>query len=239
MIGGRGAEMVQGSDRRWLRWLHRVGYLTTALILVQLIFVAVVAGRGWLRDREMRASLVEESRTHETPLLPTGDRYVRGGAIERLGKMTPLADLHGDGFRFVAMPSFGTTEYGVVLSLPLPDADHATGVLTTFAKSGKGLVQHRTFNIPADEYRKLTSQIDNLTDGWPGNGDDLCLDGTPAAFERVRGTRITSGVGNCSKHYEQLKALVLAPVRRFAPGNDLPTENDWHRFDPEDQPQQQ
>lgn len=47
-------------------------------------------------------TLVEESRTHETPLVPTTDRFVRGSAIELLGRLTPLNALEGDGLRFVA-----------------------------------------------------------------------------------------------------------------------------------------
>ncbi len=214
-----------------LGWLHRVGYVATALILAEIVFIAVMAGRGWLRDREMWARVIEESRTHETALLPTDDRYVRGGAIELLRKLTPLSALNGNGLRFVALPSFGTTEYGVVLSLP-SGAAQAAGVLTVTKRDGRETIQRREFVVPADAYHSLMVKIDKLTDGWPGDANDFCLDGTPAAFERVRGTRITSGVGNCSDHYKALKTLTLTAVRRFAPGDDLPTEGDWHRFEP-------
>lgn len=228
--------MGNPANPRWLRWVHRIGYFTTVLIAIQLCIVAVVLGREWLRHYEWRKQEIEESRTHETPLLPTSDQWVRGTAINRLGKMTPLADLHGDGLRFVAMPSFGSMEYGVVLSMPRSDSESATGAITTFDKAEHGAVRHRTFDMPAAEYRKLTSQIDDLTDSWPGNVDVRCLDGTPAGFERVRAIRITSGIGNCGEHYERLKTLMLAVVRKYAPGKDLPTEDSWHRFEPEGQP---
>ena len=212
-------------NRQWLRWLHWIGYLTIALIVIKVASIALVAGRGWLHEREKPSKAMEQSRTSETRLLPTDD-IRRDNAIELLGAMTPLTDLRGDGFRFVAMPSFSRKSYGVVIYLRRPDARQANGILTIFGASGSEKIQHRNFSIPVANYRTLTAKIDKLTDGWQGE-ENICLDGTPAAFERVRATRITSGVGSCSNNYNQLKSFIHESVRRFASEKDLPADNNW------------
>lgn len=223
---------VTENQPRWQRWLHRIGYFTTFLVFVELALLGYLATQDWLDRRQFSADLTEKSRTHETSLLPNGDPYVRGNAIRLLTKLPPLNSLHGNGLRFVAMPSFGTTDYGISIFLEQPDASHATGVLITVNKrESKSSTSQRQFDIPVSAYRSFVTRLDKLTDDWPGD-ENSCLDGSPAAFERVRGNRITSGIGNCSKHYDQLRFSVLDVVRRYAPGDDLPTEDDWHRFEP-------
>lgn len=219
---------------RWLIWLHRLGYLTNAIVIIELGIVGYVVGREWLRHREWSAKLVERSRTHEAPLREDGERYVRGSAVELLAMLPPLRALHGNGLRFVAMPSFGTSDYALAASLP-SGASHATGVLIVIDKMNESrTASTRQFRIPSAAYQRMMANLDRLTDGWPGD-DNSCLDGAPAAFERVRGARITSGIGNCGPHYDRVKLVVLNATRRFAPGPDLPTENDWHPFEPEQQ----
>ncbi len=221
-----------GKTSRRLIWLHRLGYLTTAIVIIELGIVGYVVGREWLRHREWSAKLVERSRTHEAPLREDGEQYVRGSAVELLAMLPPLRALHGNGLRFVAMPSFGTTDYALAASLP-SGASHATGVLILIDKTNEGrTASNRQFRIPSAAYQRMMADLDRLTDGWPGD-DDSCVDGAPAGFERVRGARITSGIGNCDPHYARVKLLVLNAVRRFAPGPDLPTEDDWHRFEAE------
>jgi hypothetical protein len=219
---------------RWLIWLHRLGYLTTAIIVIELGIVGSVLGREWLRNRELHAKLVDNSRTQETPVREGDDPYVRGSAVKLFSKLPPLRSLHGDGLRFVAMPSFGTSDYALTVSLP-SGAPYASGTLIVVNKTDESrTASTREFRVPSPAYQQLVAELDRLTDGWPGD-DDQCLDGAPAAFERVRGARITSGIGNCSPHYDRVKLVVLNATRRFAPGFDLPTEDDWHRFEPEQQ----
>jgi hypothetical protein len=217
--------------RRWLTWLHRIGYVTTALIVVQLLAIGYFGTRGWIEDREMRAAKIADTRTHEGPLQPTDDRWVRGSAIHLLGKLPPLGALNGDGIRFVAMPSFNSSHFAVAITLPDPTADEAQGVLSTFAQHDKyAPLGERQFRMPATAYRSLAARLDDLTDGWPGHSV-VCLDGTPVAFERVRGSRITSGSGNCHSHYDQVSELMLDHLLRFAPGEELPTGGWWHSHD--------
>jgi hypothetical protein len=219
--------VTDATTLRWCRWLHRIGYVTTALILAQMLVVGFLLSREWLRKRDMRAALVEESRTHETPLLPSSERYERRNAIEVLKTLPPLTSLNSDGVRFAAMPSFGTYYYAIAISLP-PTRLNAEGILKAFDLRSSRLVSQREFAVPREAYKSLVHAMDTMTDDWPGD-TDLCVDGSPMPFERVRGRRVTSGVGNCSEHYARLELLVLTYVRRFAPGPDLPTENDWHR----------
>lgn len=223
---------------RWLLWLHRIGYVTTALIAAQLVAIGILMTLGWINDRERRAAAIEETRTHETPLLPTEDRYVRRTAIELLKTLPPLSSLHGDGLRFVVMPSLASYHYAIAISLR-PGSAEARGVLKTFenhelAKAFDSqtapTVSDRNFVMPAQAYRSLAGEWDEMTDDWPGKVA-YCLDGSTMAFERVREQRVTSGIGNCIEHYEQLQLLILKYIHRFAPGDDLPAESSWHRFD--------
>jgi hypothetical protein len=72
--------------------------------------------------------------------------------------------------------------------------------------------------------------MDSLTAGWPGDRSYL-LDGTPAAFEIVRGRHVTSGIGNSPDHYAQVSLLMWNYLDRFAPGDDLPKRGDWEPRD--------
>ncbi|TWB52241.1 hypothetical protein FBZ92_119104 [Nitrospirillum viridazoti] len=146
-----------------------------------------------------------------------------------LDTLPPLKHLNKDGLRFVAMPSFGVSDYAVALWLPAPDASEAQGLFAAVEKSDTaGVHMGREFTIPATEYRTLMSNLDRLIQ--TGNRDnDLCLDGTGAAFDRFKDGTVISSLGNCSPMFEELKLVVLKAVRRFAPGDDLPTEDDWHR----------
>lgn len=212
-------------------WLHRIGYVTTALIVAQLLAIAFYGTRAWLEKRKADAEQIEATRTHEGPLQSMGDRWVRGSAIHLLGKLPPLRQLHGDGIRFVAMPSFNRSHFAVAISLPKSAADEAQGVLMRFDQENDyAPFGERQFRIPSSVYRSLVARTDKLTDGWQGYSD-YCLDGTPIAFERIRGPRITSGIGNCHQHYEQLGSLMWSHLRKFAPGDDLPDSGDWHESD--------
>lgn len=223
---------LAGTRCKWLRWLHRIGYLTTALIGAELLAIGFFATRGWLQEREMSAARIEESRTQEGPLRANGDRFVRGSAVYLFGQLPPVSTLRGDGLRFVAMPSFNRTHFAIAISLPRPDATQAQGVLERFDQqnSYSPLGRRQQFQMPAPAYHSLVTKMDRLTDGWSGEAN-WCLDGTPTAFERVRGQRVTSGIGNCERHYEQVAALVWNYMRRYAPSDDLPTRADWEPSD--------
>lgn len=212
---------------RWRRWLHRIGYLTTVLIALELLFAGFLQSRELLRRREISVALVEDSRTHETPLQLSSHHNGSDGAIWLLNRLPPLRSLNSNGFRFAVMPTFGEYNYAIALTLS-PNGQTAEGSLNAFDVETSRLVSHRRIAMPSGDYRALVSSLDTMTDAWPGD-DTECLDGSVMAFGRVRAHRVTSGIGNCSAHYERIKLLTLNYMRKFAPGPDLPPENDWHR----------
>ncbi len=215
-----------------LRWLHRLGYVTTLIVLLQIVVIGVAAFRHSQREREMTAELIEESRTRAGPIQEGDDSWVRGSAVRQLALLLPLEALHGNGLRFVVMPSFSEW-YSLALSFE-PAGERAEGVLIVSRPTGEEQVQTSTrrFSVPRRHSLRLMSEFDRMTDTWAGDAAS-CADGAPAAFERVRGQRVTSGVGNCSPHYRRIRAMMLETVRRFAPGDDVPTDPDWHRYEPE------
>lgn len=220
------------SQRTWRPWLSRIGLIIAGLIFVGLMALVCLAAVIWVDDHMVSARLTEQSRTHDGPLAPNGDPHVRGRLIELLGTLPPLEHMGGNGLRFVAMPSFGTTEYAVAI-FRTDRAEEATGVLVTLPKTEEETASQRRFILPADVYGSLTNEIRWLTHDWDGGDSFPCVDGAPVAFELVWEGWITSGTGNCSDHYSHVSLLVLDAVRRFAPGDDLPTEYDWHRYERE------
>jgi hypothetical protein len=225
-MGAKADSIVSRQSR--LRWRHRLGRTFASLLLLGFVVLGGLAAVFWVKDRMFSARMAEQSRTHEGPLAPNGDPHVRGRLIELLATLPSIEHLGTDGLRFVAMPSFGTTEYAVAL-FRRGGAEHATGVLVTLSKAEE-VASERRFTVPANAYAGLTNEIRWLTEDYQGSSV-ACLDGAPVAFELVRDERITSGAGNCSDHHRHLSLLVLDTVRRFAPGDDLPTEYDWHRFE--------
>lgn len=129
------------------------------------------------------------------------------------------------------MPSFNRSHFAVAIFMPQPAADDARGVVSRFdSQNSYAPLSQPQFHMPAAAYRSLVTKMDEPTDGWPGD-PGFCLDGTPTAFERVRGRRVTSGIGNCDSRDEQLAGLVWKYMRQFAPGDDLPTRGDWEPSD--------
>ena len=211
---------------RWLKAVDRVGYAATAVLGIEIVALVMMMGPQLLESERRWANFAAEQGTKPTPLLPNDDGYVRAGALALLGSMMPLNKLDGNGLHFVAMPSFGIAEYGVVIYAPKTGAGEARGTLTVFRRDQK-LPRTRTFLVPAEAYRTWAASFDQHTDGWTGEYS-ACFDGTPTAFERVRGTRVTSGIGNCEDHYDEVKNMLLGLVRRYAPGDDLPNSEGWH-----------
>ena len=211
-------------------WLHRIGYFTTALVAAELLLLAFAFSASWVSNRQFRAHQMEDSRTQEGPLQAADKDIVRGSAVYLFDQLPPLGTLHGDGLRFVAMPSFNRSHFAVAIFMPQPNADAAQGVVSVFDEQNNyAPVSQRQFQMPVAAFRSLAAKLDTMTDGWPGDST-MMLDGTPTAFERVRGRRITSGIGN-SDHYDRVAMLVWTYLHRFAAGEDLPTRGDWEPAD--------
>lgn len=113
----------------------------------------------------------------------------------------------------------------MALALP-PGSKWAEGVIIAFDQLSSvplGDVYH--FTMPIDEYTRLISEVDRMTDSWPGDSS-MWLDGEPAAFERVRGVNVTSGTGN-NDHYRALGQLIYQAVSPYVPEAILSREGGW------------
>lgn len=213
-------------------WLHRIGYVTTVIVLAEATFIGYRLFDTW-RQNEHRAAIArEETRTHEGPL---NDPY----AVAALARTPPVSEMSGDGFRFVVMPSF--YEYWYVVSVHLADgSDQAQGVFELVQPERKGddssdkfqlnYLPLQTFIVPKADYAATMKRIDALSDGWPGDSHGFgCFDGTPVAFERVRAKRITSGAGNesCSARYHALNLEIRRMLKRDAAQLKFPVGEDW------------
>jgi len=211
---------------RALTWLHRVGYVTTAIVV---IFVGVVLSYelGHILDARARSvAWMEETRTHAGPMRAAQHEIFGPDVRDSLSLLPPLRALHGDGLRFLVSPSFGEANYSIALWLA-PEAQVAEGLLVvaTVRGTGEAAGGARRFSMPRTDDLAMMERFDRKTDHWGGTGDHV-LDGTSTGFERVRGERVTSGFNN-GPHEAELRAIVLDALRRFAPRSDLPTDESW------------
>ncbi len=214
---------------RKLKWLHRVGYVATALVAIELIGIGALALHIWWQDRERVARWVELTRTHEGPL--RSDVRYHPDELDLIETLPPLSSLGSDGLRFAAMPSLRGPSYAYALIIPTTGA-RATGVINIFPRYlEQGPSSPRTtikFTMPTASAKKLLAKVEASTRGWAGE-DTACLDGTGVAFELVAKGETTSGAGNaaCSEHYGALSLLVLRPVQSIIPEALRPGGRSW------------
>jgi hypothetical protein len=216
---------------RRLKWLHRIGYVATALVAMELIGIGALVLHFWWQERERVARWVELTRTHEGPLRSDTVRY-RPDEIDLIETLPPLSSLGGDGLRFVAMPSLRGPSYAYALTVPAVGA-RATGVINIFPRfleqgvSSASAVSIK-FTMPKASAKKLLAKVDASTRDWAGE-DAPCLDGTSVAFELVTNAGISSGAGNaaCSEHYGALSLLALKPVQSIIPAAMRPGGRSW------------
>ncbi|HVY33353.1 MAG TPA: hypothetical protein VG960_02925 [Caulobacteraceae bacterium] len=201
---------------RLLKALHVVGYLTTVVVIAEIVELGYLSWSSWHRSEAVSAIFREHTRTHDRPLV-VGDM----GAGDAFGPVRPPPGVSGDVLGFVSMPSFSLW-HAASLRLP-PGSDVAQGEIVFVRYNGQtdqptfSAVQ--AFTLPKAAYLAAAQQIDRLTDGWPGNGDNGCFDGVPVAFERIRTAHVTSGVGNasCDPHYAAVARVVEPLLTRYAP----------------------
>lgn len=220
----------------WRKWLHRIGYVTTTFFVLLLCFVAYQFAKIKIEDSRREAEQVAESQTTAGPLRKNArEEWVRPILIGHLAELTPLNELNGNGFRFVAMPSFDGAAYAFSLSLK-PGAAQAEGqlhVITRVRETGtENAVQLLDIEAPRNEVEAFFRRIDALTRNYPGEGGYGCLDGTSVGYERVVGATIWSGEGNCEPVYRNLKNAVQAFVQAHVDSPLVPTQEGWsHAFD--------
>ncbi|MFC3712232.1 hypothetical protein ACFOMD_06605 [Sphingoaurantiacus capsulatus] len=207
---------------RRLKWLHRIGYVTTAVFCAELVALAAVAGPEIYRIAALWAEQRRENRTREGPL-PAGKALT-----QELALLPPLPSLGRDALRFGTHFSLSDKSYALSLALPA-NAPRASGEILRMSVNGDKpiLLSAARFTMPRDAYRRMTQQLDEQTDNWNGKGYGGCLDGAATAFERVRGQKISSGVGLCVSHYTDLSRLIYRSIKPYAPCDALPEYDLW------------
>lgn len=197
---------------------RRARYLTAAIVFIALAALAYGLAPDIRRVLVVRA----ETATREAPL-------VVDPAYEApfLAALPEHATLGPNGIRFLALPSLSHTSYG--LFLKAENDGGASGEFIVFRHSATAPTQliHHPIRIPEMPYRDFLKAIDDSADGYWGSAQ-MCLDGTGILFERIRGSRVTSGNGNyCTAHYERISMIVLNFVRQNVASPDLPRESSW------------
>lgn len=204
---------------RLLRALHVVGYVTTTIVLVETVVIALAI---WWPAHRTAVRVSKATRTYERPLDGRSEERLTALAGKAFAPIRPPADGTGDAFGFVLMPSFSSW---TAMSVSGRRTDRAARGLVVEIRHGDAGSQLtfgpiKTFSLPMIAYRDAARRLDALTDGFGGNTQEPCYDGEAIAFERRRGVLVTSGGGQagCSeKHYLAVKAIMEDVLRRYAP----------------------
>ncbi|QHD67846.1 hypothetical protein GS397_12925 [Sphingobium yanoikuyae] len=213
--------------KKLIIWLHRIGYITTAIVAAQLVGIGIIGLRLWNEDRQRLAYALDKSRTHKGPLSAQKLRF-RPDAIDVLAM---LPALQRNGLRMVARPAL--RDSWIALSLSTSSNGNAQGHLKIFAQPDgqeNNLPAQRSldFSISNTEAISLLSDISIMTNDW--DGERLaCLDGTGFAFELSLDGEVTSGQGNsaCSDNYGAVSQRVQKSINRFIPKELRPTGGNW------------
>jgi len=214
---------------RLLKWLHRIGYVCTALILAELAVFFYFAIPATIEHRKYIAQQMEETRTREGAL--TGGSEIRGNALALLKPLPPLTGPGANGLRFVAMPQLSYFDYALSLA---GTGGNAEGILIVTDRRREGTAAKSTtqhFTMPRAAYAALLTEFDHRADGFAGiDTGGACLDGNVIAFERIRGSRITSGIGNgsCFAHYGDIGNIVKAALLRAVTPSGPPVGRNWY-----------
>ena len=215
-------------ERRWSAWLHRIGYVTTAIVAAELVAVIGVVGyeRYWRHQQQ-----AEYRRSTAYGDAPSSEAK----SLKRDFALLPAAaSLGPDGLRFVARPELDRRSYAVALR-NVPGRSAAEGVLIVREElpERKPTISSYKLRLPAEDYGRLVRGIDRRLDGFAGLTEGgLGTDGTSLAFQRVRGARISEGGANMEEPYRSLGEDVLLALRPAHPDLPLPPSGrDWYRPD--------
>ncbi|RZF59059.1 hypothetical protein EWE75_23825 [Sphingomonas populi] len=209
---------------RVLRWLHRIGYLTTIVVALEACAIGYFAHKNW----QLRQNAIESTRTHTGPMTAASAGYVAKDVDRLLITLPPLQRLPDGSLRLAVMPSFGREWFAIALA-PRSIGTVATLIVahrntaTPSGIDGWGTPQH--FTVPRDVYSRMISDIDQLVERWPGEAN-LWTDGTPLAFERKKQGRVFSGFGNSPSHYGKVAALIRNRLAPYSPALAV-LDEDW------------
>jgi hypothetical protein len=198
--------------RPWLKYIHWFGYAASCIVITQLLFLAYLGLEDWKRREHRR----EQTAMQQGPANSRLDQFF---AYEReisllLNQLPSPSSLAPDGFRIVATPSFGDTNFAISLR-HTPQGGEGI-MLMTPANSDSKPVQTVRLKLAPAVYTELTARLDALASSWKGDSD-WWTDGTGIVFERVKDKSVTSGIGNSPLFYGEVGALVFDAVRPTTP----------------------
>jgi hypothetical protein len=217
-------------DPKTFKWLHRFGYVTTIIVVAELIGLGALGLYAWRKDRERLAWATEQTRTRRGPL-NSKDYGVRPSLNDLIATI-PMGSLSQNGLRFIAAPSMRDPWFAYAITVPL-GAKRAEGILRIFPhpsyeSSELGTGRSVKFTMSSAAANRLLRDFEHLTKDFGGERQN-CVDGTNVGFELVTADGVTSGSGNsaCSAHYGELSQVVLNSVRQLIPEQVRPTGSDW------------
>ncbi|RIA45611.1 hypothetical protein DFR49_0132 [Hephaestia caeni] len=205
---------------RWLKYVHWFGYLTSAVVILQLLFLGYIGAAEWMKREARRA----ETSMQKGPVTERLSNLYGGTTqIALLNQLPPLTAIAPDGLRFVAIPSFGDTYFAVSLRRTSAGGE---GMVAMRPRSDSDQYKSFKINLSSTRYTKLTSELDALASSWNGESG-WWTDGTAVAFERVKDGDVTSGHGNSPLFYDKIGILIFNAIRPSTP--QLARFNsDWH-----------
>jgi hypothetical protein len=205
----------------WLKYVHWFGYVTSCVVILQLLFLGYIGLAEWKRREDRR----ETTRMQQGPANARLNQIYAGETqISLLNKLPSLPSLAPDGFRIIATPSFGDTNFAISLRhTPLG----GEGImLMAPSNSDSRPVQTVRLKLTPAVYNELTVRLDTLASSWKGESS-WWTDGTGIVFERVKGKSATSGFGNSPRFYGEVGALVFNAVRPTTP-QLVRFDSSWH-----------
>jgi hypothetical protein len=210
--------------RPWLRYVHWFGYLTSCIVILQLLFLTYLGASEWARRHDLR----EATRMQQGPVnARLSQAYARETEVSLLNRLPALSSLSPDGFRLIAMPSFGDANFAISLH-KTPRGGEGFLVLDP-SSDDTGPAQTVQLKLSPAVYDELTERLDALASSWEGESG-WWTDGTDIVYERVKGNSVTSGFGNSPRFYGKVGALVFNAVRPVAP--ELARfDSSWHPRD--------
>ena len=203
-----------------LKWLHRVGYVATAIVFVQLIGLLILGVYVW-RDHHTYVSRSKAAtQTKLGKLTPLEPRW-HPDELDMLEMLPELGGGSDQALRFISLPWRNGPR--IVLELKsfsgVKQAKGALNILAQPTEENEAAVEKTIlFSMPAASARRLFSDVGKQTDGWEGDVYN-CLHGVSVAFELTRNGFVTSGAGNaaCGDHYRVVNQLVLDRVKHLIP----------------------
>jgi hypothetical protein len=221
----------------WQHWARRIIAIVTLISLA----VCIVVVMEWERERPFRSIEITETKTAHGRLKVRSEPGIPGDLESILKQLPSLEQMNGNGLRMIFMPFNGFAHYAITLT-PFAAGKNANAQLFVFERSSippqnKSTEEVRVLRydlkIPLSELQVFLKDFDARVDQYRGESDGRdYVDGSPIAFERIRGSQIVSGSGNDQKHYRTLSNQALRLMMRFGPTGVMPTEGDWRRYVP-------